>query len=155
MLYPVATSKHPISFCCGSGFSNETETCGVRTKYLGREPFNVPDNIPILNRTTGSTILTVTAITTAKATYSVKHDVLTGLGVGLPFLVALLASLGMLWKERRLRLSLAKDLDSKPPTTVLVSMQSQKMFEFDGVPHVRELPDSYLRELGEGAFEVI
>lgn len=70
----------------------------------------------------------------------------------------MLAALGMYFRERRLRLRLANspvDLGPPQPTTVLVSMGTNKVFEFDGTPVVKELPAGYMSGLGEKGFEMI
>lgn len=128
---------------------------------MGNRPFTLPDSIVIFNRTTGSTILPAalpaqsqyTAVTTAPG-----HELTVGLSVGLPLLIATLAAIGMYYRERRLRLTLANSPTGSGlqyPTTVLVSMGTNKIFEFDGTPVVKELAASYMSEVGQKGFEVI
>lgn len=128
---------------------------------MGHLPFTLPESIVIFNRTTGSTTLpdavpaeSLIPVATAPST---KHDVTVALGVGIPLLTAALVALGMFCRERRLRLKLTNGPGSglQHPTTVLVSMGTNKVYEFEGTPVVKELAASYIGELGKNPFEVI
>lgn len=128
---------------------------------MGHLPFTLAPSVVIFNRTTGSTFLPAAvpaqcqSVTVAATT---KYELTVGLSVGLPLLTATLAALGMFHRERRLRLKLANSPAGSGlqcPTTVLVSMGTNKAHEFDGTPVVKELATSYLSEVGEKGFEVI
>ena len=124
-------------------------------------PFTLPESVIIFNRTSGSTVLP--AALPAQSSYTAvatttRQELMVGLSIGLPLLIAMLAALGMYYRERRLRLRLANrpvDLGPSQPTTVLVSMGTNKVFEFDGTPVVKELAAGYMSELGEKGFEMI
>ena len=158
-------ANRQVIFCCGNGYNETAGNCTKQTKRLGHMPFRIGPTKVIFNRTTRSTILP-DAIPAQISTIMVraplfKREIAVGLGVGIPLLITTLAALEMFRSERRLRLKFAKgpppesELRDPPPRRVLVSMGTSKIYEFDGVPIVKELPDSYIREVGENGFEVI
>lgn len=163
--------------CCGSGFNETGQECQQTTRQQGRKPFTLYASNVIFNRSTGSTVLP--AAMPAQASVSVLrvashgHEVAVGLGVGLPLLTATLAALAMLRRERRQRMKLAEARDPgsgnfyldpplppppppPPPQKMLVRTSAGKVYEFEGAPVVRELPDSYkIQEVGEHRFQMI
>lgn len=155
------TNVSGILFCCGTGYDETNGTCSSRTRQMDHMPFTLPESVVIFNRTSGSTIFPA-AVPIQSSYYAVatptRHELMVGLSIGLPLLIAMMAALGMFYRERRLRLKLAnRPVDSGPqqPTTVLVSMGTNKVFEFDGEPVVKELAAGYMSELGEKGFEMI
>jgi hypothetical protein len=158
--YP-ATPLSGYLFCCGNNFDEQTGNCSESTREVGRKPFSIAPSVVIFNRSTGSTTSTEVKsgdapIIVTHAT-SIKRDLIIGLGVGVPLLLAMFTALAMLRKERRRRKNLgtALDAETRKPKTVLVSMGKQRMYECEGTPVVKELPASYVQELGQGGFEVI
>lgn len=128
---------------------------------MGHLPFTLPESAVIFNRASGSTILPV-ALPAQSQLFTVattrRHELSVGLSIGLPLLTTTVAALAMYYRERRLRLKLANSSvasGSQYPTTVLVSMGTNQVFEFDGTPVVKELAASYKSELAEKGFEVI
>lgn len=153
-----------IVFCCGMGFDESTGNCSTHTRQMGQSPFNLPASAVIYDRTTGATIPAAVpgqsfcAAATTKVASTAKRDVTIALGTGLPLLTATLAALGLFRRERRRRLTLANSPAGsglQNPTTVLVSLGTNKVYEFEGTPAVKELDASYIPELGGSGFEVI
>ena len=157
----IISNTSGVLFCCGMGYDEATGNCSSRTRQVEHRPFTLPESVVIFNRTSGSTTfpaaLPAQSQFTAVAT-ATRHELTVGLSVGLPLLTATLAALGMFYRERRLRLILANSPTGSGlqcPTTVLVSMGTNKIFEFDGTPVVKELAASYMSEVREKGFEVI
>ena len=125
-LYPF---QEDSSFCCGPG--NSTSNQCISSTLGSSAPFPIEAGRVIFNRTSGSTspnnseISTVTIISTitpipiatslsgpngCHASPSPSNEpTAVGLGVGLPLGLALLGSLGLLWRQRTHELSAKKE----------------------------------------------
>ena len=127
------------AFCCGPGYDTTNGTCMFKT-FGSSQPFKLTAGKIIYNRTSGSifpnttttvtstataattttatnTLTAATVLTTSTATpagsFSSKDAVALGTGLGFPLGLALLASLGMLWREKRYNRRLKRYIDDR------------------------------------------
>ena len=134
---PIFPFQNTWSYCCGPG--NSTTGKCIHSTRNSVEPFPLSAGRVIFNRTSGSTLPNITDISSATTTSSTtvslssqaasptitaqplnrtlcpntpsssNKPAVVGVGVGVPSGLALLGTLGLLWKQRARELSAAKE----------------------------------------------